>query len=137
MNRLYGTVKGLETEGDISLVEVDVPGACITALVLETPSSAAYLAPGKPVTVLFKESEVSLAAGPLPPISIRNRIACEVVSVETGGLLAHATLSFGDARLHALVSARAARELELRPGAPVHALIKATEVGLAEGHVPG
>jgi molybdate transport system regulatory protein len=137
MNRLYGLVKELETEGEISLVDVDVSGIRITALVLETRSSAAYLAPGKPVTVLFKESEVSLAVGPLPRISIRNRIACEVVSLATGGLLAHATLSFGTARLHALVSARAARELELRPGSRVHALIKATEVGLAEGHVPG
>lgn len=137
MNRLYGTVTGSETEGEISLVDVDVSGARITALVLEPLPSAAYLAPGKPVTVLFKESEVSLALGPLPRISIRNRVACEVVSIETAGLLAHATLAFGTDRLHALVSARAARELELRPGARVHALIKATEVGLAEGHAPG
>jgi molybdate transport system regulatory protein len=135
MNRLYGTVKGLETEGEISLVDVDVAGAVVCALVLEGPSPAGHLAPGRPVTVLFKESEVSLAIGPVPRISIRNRLPCEVISVATGGLLAHATLGFGTARLHALISARAARELDLRPGASVHALIKATEVGLAEGHV--
>jgi molybdate transport system regulatory protein len=130
-------VKGLETEGEISLVDIDVSGTLLAALVLETTSSAAYLAPGKPVTLLFKESEVSLAIGPLPGISIRNRLPCQVISLEAGGLLAHATLAFGNSRLHALISARAARELELRPGVPVHALIKATDVGIAEGHVPG
>jgi molybdate transport system regulatory protein len=136
MNRLFGTVRELETEGEISLVDIDVPGGVIAALVLETAASAAYLARGNPVTVLFKESEVSLAVGPMPRISIRNRLPCRVVSIEAGGLLAHATLAFGESVLHALISARAARELELRPGASVHALIKATEVGLAEGHVP-
>ncbi len=134
MNRLFGTVARLETEGDLSLAEVDVPGARLSALVLESAGSAAWLAPGSAVTVLFKESEVSLATGPEPRVSIRNRLPCRVAAVEAGGILAHVTLAFGEAALHSLISARAARELELVPGIPVYALIKATELGLAEGH---
>jgi molybdate transport system regulatory protein len=135
MNRLFGTVSDLETEGDFSLVGIDVSGARVTSLVLEDAASSAYLAPGNPVTVLFKESEVSLAAGPLPRVSIRNRLPCRVLSVATGGILSHVVLEFAGDRLHAVISAQAARELGLGPGVPVHALIKATEVGLAEGHV--
>ena len=136
MNRLFGTVSDLESEGEFSLVGIDVSGTRLTALVLETAASAAaYLALGNPITVLFKESEVCLAVGPIPRISIRNRLPCQVVSVTEGGMLAHVVLAFAGSPLHAVVSARAARELELNPGASVHALIKATEVGLAEGHV--
>jgi len=135
MNRLFGTVADLESEGDFSLVGIDVAGTRLTALVLESAASAAYLAPGNPITVLFKESEVSLAVGPIPRISIRNRLSCQVVSLAEGGMLAHVVLAFAGTRLHSIISARAARELDLKPGASVHALVKATEVGLAEGHV--
>jgi molybdate transport system regulatory protein len=137
MNRLFGKVADCKTEGEISLVGIDVSGSRITSLVLESSDSAAYLAPGSPVTVLFKESEVALAVGPALRISIRNQLPCEVVSLTGSGILAHVVLAYGGSLLHSLISAQAARDLGLRPGAPVHALIKATEVGLAEGHVPG
>jgi molybdate transport system regulatory protein len=137
MNRLFGTVSDCSTEGEISLVGIEVAGARITSLVLESADAAGYLALGNPITVLFKESEVSLAVGPAPRISIRNQLPCQVVSVTRGGVLAHVVLAFGESRLHSLISAQAAQELGLRPGEPVLALIKATEVGLAEGHVRG
>lgn len=135
MNRLFGKVVEFKSEGEVSLVGVEVEGVHITSLVLESAGSAAYLAPGRPVTVLFKESEVSLAVGPAPRISIRNQLPCQVVSVAGSGILAHVVLDFRGARLHSLISGQAARELDLRSGTPVHALIKTTEVGLAEGHV--
>jgi molybdate transport system regulatory protein len=135
MNRLFGTVTELETEGEISRVGIDVAGTRLTSLVLEAADTAAYLAPGSPVTVLFKESEVSLAVGAEPRISIRNRLPCEVVSLQAGRILAHVVLSFAETRLHSLISAQAARELGLQAGLSVYALVKATEVGLAEGHV--
>ena len=135
MNRLFGTVAELETEGEITRVVIDASGTRLTSLVLETADSAAYLTPGNPVTVLFKESEVSLAIGPEPLISIRNRLPCEVASLDAGRILAHVELRYRETRLHSLISTQAARELGLRPGLPVYALIKATEIGLAEGHV--
>lgn len=140
MNRLRGLVAALEGEGDLSLVEVDVPaagGARLSSLVLEAAGTSAWLAPGRPVTVLFKESEVALAAidpGRLGPISIRNRLPCTVRAVAAGRILAHVELACGDAVLHALISAKACAEMGLAAGRPVTALIKSTEVSLGEGH---
>jgi molybdate transport system regulatory protein len=136
MNRFFGTVLGLETSGEISLVDVGVGGAIFTSLVLETENSSAYLKPGTKVTVLFKESEVALATGDSLVISIRNQIKCQVASVEAEGLLAHITLSFSGKMLHALITARAARQLDLVVGTPVYALIKSTDVSLAAGYEP-
>jgi molybdate transport system regulatory protein len=135
MNRFFGTVSDLESEGEFSLVGIDVAGMRLASIVLETAASSAYLAPGNPVTVLFKESEVSLGVGPEPRVSIRNRLPCEVVTVTEGGILAHVVLACAGSRMHSIISARAAREMGLGPGMPVYALIKATDVALAEGHV--
>lgn len=137
MNRLRGTITALESEGDLSLVEIDAGGIRLSSLVLESERSAAWLAPGTAVTVLFKESEVALAAGDpamLARLSIRNRIPCAVRAVTAGRILAHIELDCGSTILHALISARACAELGLAPGMAVTALIKATEVSLAEGH---
>jgi molybdate transport system regulatory protein len=135
MNRLQGIVTALETEGEISLVELDVRGLSLTSLVLESAHSAGYLVPGSPVTVYFKESEVSIALAPAQGLSIRNRIACKIQTVTEGRILSHLVLECPQTRLHSLISTRALRELGLQPGLAVHALIKATEVSLAEGHV--
>lgn len=145
MNRLHGIVAALESEGDLSLVEIDAGGIRLSSLVLDSVRSAAWLAPGSAVTVLFKESEVALAAGDpaqLAPLSIRNRLPCAVRAITAGRILAHIELECGledepargSATLHALISARACAELGLAPGMAVTALIKATEVSLAEGH---
>ena len=135
MNRFFGTVAALETEGEISLVEIDVQGDRLTSLVLESESSSAYLAKGKPVTVLFKESEVSVAVGDIPNVSIRNRLPCAVRAINSGRILSHLVLDYRGATLHALISTHAQEALGLKPGLAVYALIKATEVSLAEGHV--
>lgn len=135
MNRLEGVVAARAAEGGVSLVEVDVGGATLSALTLEAPD---WLAPGSRAAALFKESEVALAVGPaataVAGLSIRNRLACTVRAVESGRILAHIELDWNGRRLHSLVSARAAAELALAPGLSVVALIKSTEVALAEIH---
>ncbi|HKP96474.1 MAG TPA: TOBE domain-containing protein [Fibrobacteria bacterium] len=134
MNRMHGTVIVLETEGEISLVEIAVEGARLTSLVLESEASAVYLAAGSPVTAFFKESEVSIAIAPASGLTIRNRIPCSILTVAEGRILSHLTLAWKGGTLHSLITTRALHELRLVPGLRVEALVKATEVSLAEGH---
>jgi molybdopterin-binding protein len=77
---------------------------------------------------------------PLPPaepaiarrnfrrISGRNQLLGNVIEVRIEGLLAQVKLSIGGQRITAIITAEAARELGLRKGETVAALIKATEV---------
>lgn len=131
MNKLAGIVVGVESEGDISLVEVDVQGTRLFSLVVETPESADYLEPGKTLFVMFKESEVSLAIPPLSAISIRNRLPCRVRRVTAGKLLAHLEIEHKAGPIQALITTRALRDLGLDPGDDVLALVKSTEVVLS------
>ena len=58
----------------------------------------------------------------------QNQLAGKVVSVRIDGLLAEVILSFGDARITAIITANAVRELNLKKGETAAALIKSTDV---------
>src|SRR5262249_6720042 len=67
-------------------------------------------------------------ATPLDAISGRNKLAGIVTRIRVSGLLAEVALDVGGQTLTSIITAAAARELRLKPGAPAVALIKATEV---------
>lgn len=61
-------------------------------------------------------------------VSGRNQISGKVVSVRIEGLLAQVILAVGDQQITALITADAAREMNLRKGDSAAALFKATEI---------
>jgi len=63
-------------------------------------------------------------------ISGRNQLVGRVVDVQVEGLLAQVKLSIGGQRITSIITAEAAREMNLQKGDTVAALIKSTEVML-------
>jgi molybdopterin-binding protein len=61
-------------------------------------------------------------------VSGRNQLPSKVVSVRIEGLLAEVILSVGDGTVTAIITANAARELQLKRGETAAALIKSTDV---------
>ncbi len=61
-------------------------------------------------------------------VSGRNQLLGTIVQVRFDGLLAQVKLAIGDQFVTSIITADAARELQLRPGIKAAALIKATEV---------
>lgn len=61
-------------------------------------------------------------------ISGRNQLVGRVVALKTSGLLAQVTLSIGEQHITSIITADAVREMRLRKGDTVAALIKSTEV---------
>ncbi len=61
-------------------------------------------------------------------VSGRNQLVGRVVEVKFGGLLAKVVLAIGDQQITSIITADAAREMQLRKGQTAAALIKATEV---------
>jgi molybdopterin-binding protein len=73
----------------------------------------------------------AVADGPGSPfdaISGRNKLAGVVTKVRTSGLIAEVTIDVGGQALTSIITSGSARKLTLKRGAPVLALIKATEV---------
>ncbi|HEX3511329.1 MAG TPA: TOBE domain-containing protein [Solirubrobacteraceae bacterium] len=63
--------------------------------------------------------------------SARNRIRGVVTSVEVGGVMALVEIEAGPHMLTAAITRDSVRELELAPGVPVTAVVKATSVMVA------
>jgi molybdopterin-binding protein len=61
-------------------------------------------------------------------VSGRNQLVGRIEDVQISGLMAEVTLSIGSQHITSIITARSAREMQLKPGQAAAALIKATEV---------
>ncbi len=61
-------------------------------------------------------------------VSGRNQLVGRIEEVRISGLMAEVTLALGEQRITAIITARSAREMQLKAGQSAAALIKATEV---------
>jgi molybdopterin-binding protein len=61
-------------------------------------------------------------------VSGRNQLVGRIESVQISGLMAEVRLSIGGQQITSIITARSAREMQLKPGQTAAALIKATEV---------
>ena len=61
-------------------------------------------------------------------VSGRNQLVGRIDSVRISGLMAEVAISIGDQQIVSIITARSAREMQLKPGQTAAALIKATEV---------
>ena len=61
-------------------------------------------------------------------VSGRNQIIGKIVSIRIEGLLAEVVLALGDSQITSIITASAARELQLKKGDTAAALIKSTDV---------
>lgn len=61
-------------------------------------------------------------------VSGRNQLVGRIEKVQVSGLMAEVRMSIGGQQITSIITARSAREMNLKPGQTAAALIKATEV---------
>jgi molybdopterin-binding protein len=76
----------------------------------------------------FERGEPRQRRGDFRRISGRNQLIGRVREIKFSGLLAQVTLTIGEQKITSIITADAARELRLKPGERVAALVKSTEV---------
>jgi molybdate transport system regulatory protein len=130
MNILTGIITKTQQSGAIILVDVDVDGQGFSALLIESATPADWLKDSNIINLVFKETEVSLAKDLSGLISMRNRMLCQVVQVERGGLLSNITLQFQQHRITSAITTRSVDSLQIVVGDTIEALVKANEVSL-------
>jgi molybdopterin-binding protein len=82
----------------------------------------------KPFLEKDKAKPASVSRERYRRVSGRNQLAGKVVSIRIEGLLAEVILAVGDTNVTAIITANAARELQLNKGETAAALIKSTDV---------
>ncbi|MBN1927765.1 MAG: TOBE domain-containing protein [Prolixibacteraceae bacterium] len=130
MNKISGIIANIQHSGAILLVDIDVAGHSFSALLVESATSMDWLQKGNPVTLVFKETEVSLAKNLSGKISLRNRMLCKVKRIDRGELLSNVLLHFHEHSITSAITTRAVNLLQLEVGDEIEALIKSNEVSL-------
>lgn len=82
----------------------------------------------KPLLKAGKQPETAQSRDRFRIVSGRNQLVGKVVDVKVSGFLARVVLQIGDQRITSIITAEAAREMQLRRGETAAALMKATEV---------
>ena len=139
MNRVPGTIAGVERAASIAIVDVNALGQNLTATLIGTgtavgPEAEGWRA-GMPVTLLFAETEVALAKNLSGLISMRNRISVSVVVIERGSILCRVVLQAEGAQLVSIITTRAANALALACGDRIEALVKANAMRVVAGEL--
>ena len=130
MNKLIGSIVLIQSSSHMSMVDIDVEGDVFSSIVLETPASAAYLKQGNSVTLLFKETEVSIGKNLSGLISLRNRFKGTIKRIEKSDILAKIILDYKNKEITSIISTRSTQKLGLANGDLVEWLVKTNEVSL-------
>jgi molybdate transport system regulatory protein len=131
-NQLPGTVTSVTPGEVMATVKVRLDaGQEITAAVTLEAVQELGLTQGSAVRALIKSTEVSLATGPVDGLSIRNQLPGTVTDVASGGAMARVKVRVAGGELTSAITGDAVSDLGLAAGSEVVALIKSTEVSLA------
>ncbi len=133
MNKFSGKIIHIESSEHMSLVDIDVSGDVFCSVVIETPQTAAYLKVGTAISILFKETEVSIAKNLSGQISLRNRFYGIIHHMECSDILAKIILSYKDTQVVSIITSRSAEKLALKKGDRIEWLVKTNEISLLSG----
>ncbi|NER12862.1 tobe domain protein [Leptobacterium flavescens] len=132
MNILKGEIKNLSVKDSLSLVYVDVEGITLSAIVIDTPQTAAYLTPGSKIQLIFKETEVIIGKGKENHISLQNKLPGTIGFIEKGDLLSRLVVDTEAGKITSIITTNAVNQLGLETGSEVTAMIKTNEIMLSE-----
>ena len=130
MNKLTGKITQIQQSGAIMLIDVDVDGHGFSAMLIDSSINHQWLLVGREISLLFKETEVSIGKDLFGKISMRNRLKCKVQAIDRGELLSSILLQNGQFSITSAITTRSVDSLQIQIGDDVEALIKANEISV-------
>lgn len=135
MNILTGVITQIQQSGAILLVDIDVDGQPFSALMMDSAIRPEWLQKSNSITLVFKETEVSLGKNISGLISLRNRMLCKVVQVDRGELLSKVIMQFHNHLISSAITTRSIDFLQIAVGDSVEAMVKSNEIALMKNKI--
>jgi len=132
MNILKGEIEKLTISGSLTLIGINVNSIGMSAIVIDTPKTAPYLILGNTITVVFKETEVIICKGNTDKISLRNKFEGVIENLESNELLSKLKIKTTVGTISSIITTNAVKQLELKVGSEVTAMIKTNEIIISE-----
>ncbi len=130
MNQLEGKIQSCTEAEGLVLLEINIGGSILHSIVIAHVDNTYYT--DQPITVLFKETEVSISKKTNAELSIQNRLKAEITGIKSGQLLSEISMKFNKSKLNSVITTKSVEKLKLNIGDPVEALIKTNEIMLAK-----
>ena len=128
MNRLSGKIENIETKNSLSFVSIKVRTATLFAIVMQTLQNSPHLKIGNPIQVIFKATEVIISTGLVDHISLQNRLAGKIYTIESGLLMSRLLLKTEIGMLISVIPTVSVNRLELKVDSEITAMIKANNL---------
>ncbi len=122
----------IEHSGSIMLVDIDMDGQGISALMISPQEIPRWLHTGSPIDVIFKETEVSLGKNVTGSSSVLNQLSGVVDTVTRGGILSIVTVACSGHTITSAITTRSADVLQIKPHDSVTAFVDANEITLSD-----
>ena len=128
MNRLSGKIENIETKNSLSFVSIKVGTVTLFAIVMQTLHNSPHLKIGNPIQVIFKATEVIISTGLVDHISLQNRLAGKIYTIESGLLMSRLLLKTEIGMLTSVIPTVSVNRLELKVDSEITAMIKANNL---------
>ena len=130
MNQLSGKIENIETKNSLSFVSIKVGTATLFAIVMQTLHNSPHLKIGNPIQVIFKATEVIISTGLVDHISLQNRLAGKIYTIESGLLMRRLLLKTEIGMLISVIPTISVNRLELKVDSEITAMIKSNNLML-------
>ena len=130
MNQLSGKIENIETKNSLSFVSIKVGTATLFAIVMQTLHNSSHLKIGNPIQVIFKATEVIISTGLVDHISLQNRLAGKIYTIESGLLMSRLLLKTEIGMLISVIPTISVNRLELKVDSEITAMIKSNNLML-------
>ena len=120
----------IETKNSLSFVSIKVGTATLFAIVMQTLHNSPHLKIGNPIQVIFKATEVIISTGLVDHISLQNRLAGKIYTIESGLLMSRLLLKTEIGMLISVIPTISVNRLELKVDSEITAMIKSNNLML-------
>ena len=129
MSTFIATIKKIQTVDTLNLVTFDFHGAELMMMSLGLHQNIQV---GKKVSLVIKSTAIALAKEFSGELSYANKIHASIVSVDNGELLSSVKLQANGNSFECLITKESSVKMNLQAGDIVLALLKASELSIAE-----
>jgi len=129
MNSIEAEIQEIKTDQQLCLIQAKYHGLVLSAVLLLS-DELKKLQKGQNIQLLFKETETMLCTENTSNLSVQNKIPCKVVSIHVGEILSRVILLFHEQHLSAVITSNAVKQLGVKEGDNIFALVKSNELTL-------
>ncbi|WP_196889380.1 molybdopterin-binding protein [Aureivirga sp. CE67] len=127
MNSFQGEIVGLNSDGGLSLLDVQIHSVLFNILLIDNPETSEFLTLNRKIICMWKETEVILSKEK-PNTSIENILKCTIENIAEDKILSKITLLSEIGNINAIITTKSLKAMTISRKDEVFAMINPNEI---------